>query len=157
MIQTSVTPLSVAAMVRRELHAIDPTAPEFRIVATLDAAVRDYVSPERFTTTLLAIFAATGVVLAAAGVYGVMRESPPAVRACRQARFADRVHAIVAQQQRIMHRAADSCSTRVRMEVGRVTVVDRLHQAKIAERTRLGRSQENAFPPATIGAMLDGV
>src|SRR4029450_7172899 len=44
----------------------------------------------------------------------------------------------------IMHRAADGCSTRVRMEVGRVTVVDRLHQAKIAERTRVGRSQGHA-------------
>jgi putative ABC transport system permease protein len=66
-------PLSLAGSVRRELHAIDPTAPEFRIVAALDAAVRDYVSPQRFTTTLLAIFAAIGLALAAAGVYGVMR------------------------------------------------------------------------------------
>ena len=66
-------PLSLAPPVRRELHATDPTAPQFRIVATLDAAVRDYVSPARFTTTLLAVFAAIGLALAAAGVYGVMR------------------------------------------------------------------------------------
>ncbi len=74
LIRASVSdPLSLAPSVRRELHAIDPTAPEFRIVANLDAAVRDYVSPQRFTTTLLAIFAAIGLALAAAGVYGVMR------------------------------------------------------------------------------------
>jgi predicted permease len=65
-------PMSFAPSVRRELHAIDPTAPEFRIVATLDGAVRDYISPERFTTTMLAIFGAIGLVLAAAGVFGVV-------------------------------------------------------------------------------------
>jgi predicted permease len=74
MIRASVAdPLSLAPSVRRELQAIDPTAPEFRIVATLDAAVRDYVAPQRFTTTLMAIFAAIGLTLAVAGVYGVMR------------------------------------------------------------------------------------
>jgi predicted permease len=65
-------PLSLAPSVRRELHAIDPTAPEFRIVATLDGAVRDYISPERFTTMMLAVFGAIGLALAAAGVYGVV-------------------------------------------------------------------------------------
>jgi putative ABC transport system permease protein len=66
-------PRSLTSAVRQQLRAIDPTAPEFRIVATLDAAVRDYVSPQRFTTTLLAVFAAVGLALAAAGVYGVTR------------------------------------------------------------------------------------
>lgn len=69
----TVAPLALAPMVRRELHAIDPTAPEFRIVAALDFAVHDYVSPQRFTATLSAVFAAIGLTLAAAGVYGVMR------------------------------------------------------------------------------------
>jgi ABC-type antimicrobial peptide transport system permease subunit len=66
-------PLSLAPSVRRELHAIDPTAPDSLIVAGLDAAIRDYVSPQRFTTLLLGVFAAIGLALAAAGVYGVMR------------------------------------------------------------------------------------
>jgi putative ABC transport system permease protein len=66
-------PRSLAPSVRRELHAIDPTAPEFRIVEALDVAIRDYVSPQRFTTLLLAVFAAIGLALAAAGVYGVMQ------------------------------------------------------------------------------------
>ena len=42
-------------------------------MATLDAAVHDYVSPQRFTATLLTVFAAIGIALAATGVYGVMR------------------------------------------------------------------------------------
>jgi putative ABC transport system permease protein len=66
-------PQALAPSVRRELHSIDPTAPEARIVQALDLAIRDYVSPQRFTTVLLAVFAAIGLALAAAGVYGVMR------------------------------------------------------------------------------------
>lgn len=66
-------PLSLAPAIRRELRAIDPAAPDMRITATLAAAVRDYVSPQRFTVTLLAVFAAAGWALAAAGVYAVMR------------------------------------------------------------------------------------
>jgi predicted permease len=59
--------------VGRELHAIDPSAPEFRLAAPLDRAVRDYVSPQRFTASLLGLFAAAGLLLASAGVYAVMR------------------------------------------------------------------------------------
>jgi predicted permease len=66
-------PASLAPSIRRELHAIDPTAPELRFMAALDAAVRDYISPQRFTTMLLAMLAAIGLALAASGVYGVMR------------------------------------------------------------------------------------
>jgi len=73
MIRSSIAdPRSLAPAVRRELQAIDPTAPESRMT-TLDAAVRAYVSPQRFTAALLAVFAAIGLALAAAGVYGVMR------------------------------------------------------------------------------------
>jgi putative ABC transport system permease protein len=74
MVRTAVSdPLSLAPPIRKELHAIDPTAPEFRIVAALDAAVHDYYSPQRFTSALLAVFGAVGLALAAAGVYAVMR------------------------------------------------------------------------------------
>ena len=65
-------PQSLAAAVRRELHAIDPAAPELRM-AILQTAVRDYASQQRFTTILLAAFALIGLALATAGVYGVMR------------------------------------------------------------------------------------
>jgi len=74
MVRTAVPePLSLAPSIRKELHAIDPTAPEFLIVATLDAAVHDYYSPQRFMTALLAVFGAVGLALAAAGVYAGMR------------------------------------------------------------------------------------
>jgi predicted permease len=66
-------PRALAPSVGRELHAIDSTAPEVRIAKALDAAIRDYVSPQRFTTELLVVLAAIGLTLAATGVYGVMR------------------------------------------------------------------------------------
>jgi predicted permease len=72
MIQTGIDPLLLADAVRRELRTALPEAPEFRM-NHLEAAVRNYISPQRFTTTVLGIFAALGLVLACAGVYGVMR------------------------------------------------------------------------------------
>ncbi len=66
-------PTQLPRAVGRELRAIDPGAPEFRLAAPLDRAVRDYVSPQRFTASLLGIFAAAGLLLASAGVYAVMR------------------------------------------------------------------------------------
>jgi ABC-type antimicrobial peptide transport system permease subunit len=57
---------------RRVLKDIDPTAPQFR-TAMLESAVHDYVSQQRFTTRVLGFFAALGLLLATAGIYGVMR------------------------------------------------------------------------------------
>jgi ABC-type antimicrobial peptide transport system permease subunit len=72
MVRTNFDPLVLAEAVRRELRAALPQAPEFR-VDYLETAVRDYISPQRFTTTVLGIFAGLGLVLACVGVYGVMR------------------------------------------------------------------------------------
>src|SRR5262249_18008774 len=73
LIRASAGPLTVVQSARRVLHDIDAAAPDIRLVDPLDTAVAGYVSPQRFTTTLLSVFAAVGLVLAAAGVYGVMR------------------------------------------------------------------------------------
>jgi putative ABC transport system permease protein len=72
MIRTSNDPMLLTNPVRAELRAIDPTMPEFR-VANLEVEVANYISPQRFTTSVLGFFAGVGLLLASAGVYGVMR------------------------------------------------------------------------------------
>ncbi len=72
MIRTASDPMALASAIRSEVHAADPTAPEVRI-ASLEKSVADYVSPQRFTTSVFGVFAAMGLLLAAFGVYGVMR------------------------------------------------------------------------------------
>jgi putative ABC transport system permease protein len=72
MIRAVGDPMALAPQVRRVLRAADPEAAEPRI-AGLEKAVADYISPQRFTTSLFGFFAALGLLLAAFGVYGVMR------------------------------------------------------------------------------------
>jgi ABC-type antimicrobial peptide transport system permease subunit len=72
MIRTAREPLALADVVRGELKQVDPDGPEIR-AADLGRAVADYVSPQQFTTSLLGSFAGLGLLLAAFGVYGVMR------------------------------------------------------------------------------------
>jgi putative ABC transport system permease protein len=71
-VRTTPDPLSLATAVQREVRAVDPTAPEFR-VAGLERSVYDYVSPQRFSASILGFFAVLGLLLAGFGVYGVMR------------------------------------------------------------------------------------
>jgi len=68
----AVDPQTLAPTISRELRAIDPAAPDLHLVTRLNDAIYSYAAPQRFTTTLLIIFAAVGLALAAAGVYGVM-------------------------------------------------------------------------------------
>jgi putative ABC transport system permease protein len=63
---------TLAPAIQRELRALDPAAPEFRI-ADLERAVANYISPQRFSTSVFTIFATVGLMLSAIGVYGVMR------------------------------------------------------------------------------------
>lgn len=64
-------PLSLVPAIRRELQAIDPTLPLFNVLTLEERAAAALARP-RFATMLLAIFAATALVLAAVGLYGVM-------------------------------------------------------------------------------------
>jgi putative ABC transport system permease protein len=64
-------PLKLAAPIRAELAAIDKNQPVHSFKA-LEAAVSDLVTPQRFTTLLLAGFAALAALLAAVGLYGVI-------------------------------------------------------------------------------------
>jgi predicted permease len=72
MIKTAGDALALGDAVRREVRALEPAAPETRI-ADLERHVRSYVSPQRFTTSLIGSFALVGLLLAALGIYAVTR------------------------------------------------------------------------------------
>jgi predicted permease len=62
---------AVAAAVRRELQAIDPTLPVFG-VQSMEALLAQQTSAGRFASLLLGVFAAVALLLAAVGLYGVL-------------------------------------------------------------------------------------
>ncbi len=70
-VRTTSDPLSIAAAVTEAVHRFDPNLPVTRLM-TLDRLISDSVSPRRFSSVLVAIFAGLALVLAAVGIYGVM-------------------------------------------------------------------------------------
>jgi putative ABC transport system permease protein len=66
--------LGLALAAKREVQALDAGVPVFD-VHTMDGLVQDSVGPQRFRTVLLAVFAGLALLLAAAGIYGVMSYS----------------------------------------------------------------------------------
>ena len=72
-IRTDVPPLSLAASVSRTIAAIDAVVPVYRM-STLSERLGDSVANRRFHVALLSLFAATGVLLAAIGIYGLIRQ-----------------------------------------------------------------------------------
>ncbi|HEV3142237.1 MAG TPA: ABC transporter permease, partial [Vicinamibacterales bacterium] len=70
-VRTTAGPESLAAAVRGAVAALDPDLP-ISSLKTMDARITESVSPPRFRTLLVAIFAAVGLLLAAIGIYGVM-------------------------------------------------------------------------------------
>jgi putative ABC transport system permease protein len=71
MIRTETDPLSLAPAVRREIRALDPTAPvsDFR---SMEQVMDSSTGPRRFSTVLLSIFAGVALALAVIGIYGIM-------------------------------------------------------------------------------------
>ena len=67
---TNVEPQNLLAAITGEIHSLDKDLPVTE-VAMYDEILSRQASPKRFNTTLLSIFAALALVLAATGVYGV--------------------------------------------------------------------------------------
>jgi len=70
-VRTHVPPLTLAADIRRAVHAVDPEQPVSGL-QTLDLAVENSLRGRQIMLTLLGIFAGTALVLACIGIYGVM-------------------------------------------------------------------------------------
>jgi putative ABC transport system permease protein len=65
-------PLALAAGARRAINAVNNTVPAYQ-VSTLEQRVDSLLATRRFQALLLSLFAATGVLIAAIGIYGLMR------------------------------------------------------------------------------------
>jgi putative ABC transport system permease protein len=70
-VRTDGDPLNVVSMVTDSIRDVDAEVPLLSI-RTMDESVSASLSPQRFTMLLLAAFAGTALLLAAAGIYGVM-------------------------------------------------------------------------------------
>jgi putative ABC transport system permease protein len=69
-VRTSGPPLASVAAVRAAIFAVDRELP-IHNVGTLESFLADSLAPQRFRTTLLALLAGLGLLLAAVGIYGV--------------------------------------------------------------------------------------
>jgi putative ABC transport system permease protein len=70
-VRTEGNPTSLSAAIRGQVLAVDKDQPVSRI-RPLDQIISDSVSKQRFSMTLLGVFAVLALLLAAVGLYGVM-------------------------------------------------------------------------------------
>jgi len=73
-VRTSGDPLAVVSSIRHEVQAIEPNLPVFRI-KTLEQQVDETLGHERLVTTLASLFGVLALLLACAGLYGVLSYS----------------------------------------------------------------------------------
>jgi putative ABC transport system permease protein len=70
-VSTAANPLVLVGAAREAVGSLDPSLP-VAAVSTMDDVVSDALAQPRFTTTLLAVFAAVALVLAIIGIYGLL-------------------------------------------------------------------------------------
>ena len=70
-VRTSGDPASLAGAIRSAVRDVDPDQPVHDL-QTMDQRIWQSMGPQRFSTTLLAVFAAIAILLAAVGLYGVI-------------------------------------------------------------------------------------
>ena len=64
-------PAALAASMVREVHAVEPDTPVYA-VDTMPRRIHDSLARQRFSTAMLAVFAAFAMLLGGIGIYGVM-------------------------------------------------------------------------------------
>ena len=73
-VRTSGDPLAAVAAIRHEVQSVEPNLPVFRI-KTLEQQVEATLGQERLVTTLASLFGVLALLLACAGLYGVLSYS----------------------------------------------------------------------------------